>query len=42
MIRAFKGTKNLLIPKDNLKIENIADIEEVDDGTVQLEKNKKL
>ena len=42
MIRAFKGTKYLSIPKDNFKIENIDDIEEVDDGTVQLEKNKKL
>ena len=42
LIRAFKGTKYLSIPKDNFKIENIDDIEEVDNGTVQLEKNKKL
>ena len=28
--------------KDNFKIENIDDIEEVDNGTIQLEKNKKL
>ena len=42
MIRTFKGTKYLSISKDNFKIENIDDIEEVDDGTVQLEKIKNV
>ena len=38
MIRAFKGTKYHSIP--NVTIKNVDDIEEVDNGTVQLEKNK--
>lgn len=42
MVRTFKGTKYLSIPKDGFKIEEIDDIGVVDDGTSELEREKSL